>query len=112
MARVYVSPANRPDARKARRAAERGGPRGRAPHARYTVCAYGRALRRACERAGLPKDQWFSPHQLRHLRATQVANLMDVHVAQKVLGHASITTTMLYVHTHDEAAVRAAMEHG
>lgn len=111
-ATVYVSPANRPDARAARRAAERGKPRGRAPQARYTVCAYGRALRRACERAELPKEKWFSPHQLRHLRATQVANLMDVHVAQKVLGHASITTTMLYVHTHDEAAVRAAREHG
>ena len=36
----------------------------------------------------------------------------DLQVVKERMGHASITTTMLYVHTHDEAAVRAALEHG
>lgn len=60
----------------------------------YTRAAYRRAIIRAAERAGV--EVW-SPHQLRHTAATEIANSESIHVAQAVLGHAAITTTRRYV---------------
>lgn len=60
----------------------------------YTRAAYRRAIIRAAERAGV--EAW-SPHQLRHTAATEIANSESIHVAQAVLGHAAITTTRRYV---------------
>lgn len=60
--------------------------------------------------AGVP---WLHPHTLRHTLATRVLRAShDLPLVQRLLGHSSITTTAIYVHTDiaDIAeAVRAAV---
>jgi integrase len=62
-------------------------------HDHYTVESYGRAIARACEKAGI--SRW-SPNQLRHAAATRIANTLDLLAASYVLGHSSTTTTQIY----------------
>jgi len=53
------------------------------------------------ERAGLPAGQW--PYDLRHTRITRwVAAGHNLALVQKAAGHASMRTTMIYVHLVDD----------
>ena len=60
-----------------------------------------RAVKKAAEKLGL--DGLATPHVLRHCCATHIldagGNIRDV---QELLGHASLTTTMIYVHGDGE----------
>ena len=54
--------------------------------------------------SGLP---WVRLHDLRHYRATQwVKNGMDLRTVQELLGHSSITTTMIYAHFAPDRAIK------
>lgn len=54
-------------------------------------------IRRYSRRAGIKKK--ISPHTLRHTFATQLyKHTKDIVVVQKALGHADLSTTMVYVH--------------
>jgi site-specific recombinase XerD len=59
------------------------------------------AMRAACKAAGIPGA--VKPHDLRHSWATHAsddgANIRDI---QEILGHKSLETTMIYVHTEIE----------
>jgi len=59
------------------------------------------SLRQACRDAGLPGEA--TPHDLRHCWATHAhddgASIRDI---QEILGHNSLETTMIYVHTEIE----------
>ena len=59
----------------------------------YTSQSYGRAVKRACERAGC--GHWH-PHQLRHAFATRVRASHGLDAAQAVLGHATARVTEIY----------------
>lgn len=56
----------------------------------FTTGSVGRALRNACDAAGVPR---VSPHQLRHLAATRLRRELGLEVASLTLGHASATLT-------------------
>jgi len=71
----------------------------------YQVATYGRAIERACERAGVPP---WSPNQLRHLAATNITREFGIDVARSVLGHGSISTTEIYAEM-DATKARDAM---
>ena len=77
---------------------------------KYTVHTYKQALQRAQKRAGV--NPLWTPHQLRHGRATQVRNTFGLEAAQAVLGHASIDATQIYASRLFDLARRVSDETG
>lgn len=65
----------------------------RSPGDQYTREAYTRAVRRACEKADVPR---WHPHQLRHNAATRFRKQYGLEMAQIVLGHRTAAITQLY----------------
>lgn len=64
---------------------------------------------RAAVRAGL--ERRVTPHMLRHTAATQLLEAgVDMRYVQRLLGHASITTTEIYTHVSDVALRRAVVD--
>ena len=58
-------------------------------------------MKRYAVKAGIPKD--VHPHTLRHTFATDLyRQTKDIRLVQKALGHADVSTTMIYVHLVDE----------
>lgn len=68
-------------------------PQGRKLSKQYRKDAYNRAILRACEKADV--EPW-SPNQLRHARATQLAAEFGQDAARVVLGHSDVRTTQIY----------------
>jgi site-specific recombinase XerD len=57
-------------------------------------------VRKYVRKAGIGKDK-ISPHKLRHTFATLLhMNEVDILEIKSLLGHASITSTQIYTHTH------------
>lgn len=77
-----------------------------------TVSTYGRAIRRACRLAGV--SPW-TPHQLRHTRATEVAEVLkDDRAAAAALGDTLDVARRVYIHVDpaDEMRRRVAERMG
>lgn len=84
-----------------KRAARRRYPRGNGgikPSERYNDDTYCRAVKRGCERAGVPI---WTPNRLRHNRATVIREEFGLEAAQAVLDHRSIGTTQIYAEKQD-----------
>ncbi len=91
----------------------------------YDVMSYRRAIHRACDWAfpapeGLDGEQlrkWrsthrWSPHRLRHTKATQIREQYGLDGAQVVLGHAHARVTEIYRELNVAKAVQIAREVG
>src|SRR5581483_11001612 len=108
---AYVlSPRRAEPARQAERRQRRGGAANEAPlrtktshrlRNHYDSQSYRRAIRRACERLGVPV--WF-PLQLRHNAGTLIRKLYGLEASQAVLGHAELGVTQVYAEKHLELA--------
>ena len=58
-------------------------------------------IKRRAKKAGITKD--VHPHLLRHTFATDLLrSTKNIRLVQKALGHASLSTTMIYTHVYDE----------
>jgi integrase len=60
------------------------------------LSSYHRALRRACDRAGVPR---FAPNDLRHSFATEVRKASGLEAVQVALGHSNAKTSEIYAET-------------
>jgi integrase len=72
---------------------------------KYSAESYGRAVARACRRAGIAS---WHPNMLRHAYATNVRARFGLEGAQVVLGHAKATTTEIYAERDLSLAARVA----
>ena len=53
-------------------------------------------------KAGVSEVERVSPHALRHTFATDLySETTNIRLVQKALGHADLSTTMIYTHIHD-----------
>ena len=74
-------------------------------HDALTAPALRSRLAKAAEHAGLGIR--VTPHMLRHTAATQLIEAgVDIRFIQRLLGHASLTTTEIYTHVSDGALSR------
>ena len=101
-------------AREARKqqARKRISKRSRREH--FDTASYRRAIVYAVAKAGkngIELAKWH-PHQLRHLRATEVRRLFGLEAAQVTLGHTRADVTQIYAERNSELAVRVAKEMG
>ncbi|WP_339687107.1 site-specific integrase [Gimesia maris] len=71
------------------------------PGEKYTTLSYGRAIRNACRKAGV--ESW-SPHQLRHTRATIIRKKHGLEASQVVMGHSKADVTQIYAERNYELA--------
>jgi integrase len=74
-----------------------------------TAYAYAAAVRRACDRLGVPR---WHPSQLRHSYATRVRAALGLEAAQQALGHAKADVTQIYAERDERLASRVARELG
>lgn len=79
------------------------------PGQKYRVDSYGKAVQKACERAGVPA---WRPHMLRHSAATEIRKEWGIEVAQIVLGHASLQATEIYAESDLAKAMEAVLKRG
>jgi integrase len=77
----------------------------RQPGRRYSVTNYDNAIRKACEKAAVPR--WHS-HQLRHTFGTLARRAGGIEAAQTALGHAKADTTEIYAEKNVELAAAIA----
>jgi integrase len=75
----------------------------------YTVAALRRAIKRVCERHGIP--HWH-PHQVRHKVCTDTRDEYGPEYAQARLAHKSIKVTEIYARVSFEKAAVVARERG
>jgi len=70
-----------------------------------------RSVKTYAERAGLEDWESVSPHTLRHTFATNLLRqTSNIRLVQKALGHARLSTTMVYTHIVDDE-LEDAMKH-
>lgn len=81
----------------------------RAPGERYDTRGYGRAIARACVKAGVP--HWH-PHQLRHTTATRLRREFGIDTARVLLGHKSPVVTDIYAELDRTKAIEVASRIG
>jgi integrase len=77
----------------------------RSPGVRYDKDSYRWAIRKACQKAGVPV---WHPNQLRHTVATEIRARFGLEAAQTILGHSKADVTQVYAE-RDLAKARAVM---
>ena len=82
----------------------------RPPRDRYEDAAINRCIRRACEKAGIPR---WTPLQLRHAAGTEARSVGGgLDAAQARLGHKNANITQVYAEVSREKAAELALKLG
>ena len=77
--------------------------------AAYTNRTYGKAVARACAKAGIPA---FGPNRIRHSYATKVRKDHGLEAAQILLGHSRADVTQVYAERDETKALEVAKKIG
>jgi integrase len=85
------------------------GKRAKGYRAFYDSVSYLRAVSRACDRAGIPR---WTPHMLRHAKATRVRAAYGLEAAQATTGHATLAAAQIYAQRRNDLARQVAAESG
>lgn len=80
-----------------------------APADHYEVASYRVAIRRACNKVGVPV---WTPNQLRHTAATEIRKRFGLEAAQVICGHAQADVTQVYAERDLQLAKKVAGEVG
>ena len=75
----------------------------------YSTDGYGRAIRRACQRAGV--EPW-GANRLRHNHATELRRRHEAEVVGLMLGHSGTNLVDVYAEKNEAQALRIAPEVG
>jgi integrase len=96
-----------------------GGSRDKGYRSFYDAVSYLRALSRGQNRVnykraeqGLPPLPKWTPHQIRHAKATAVRASHGLEAAQATLGHQTLSAAQIYAQRQSELARQVAAEHG
>lgn len=92
---------------KSKNRPRRGKPR--LPRDHYDDETYCRAVKRLCEKAGVPK---WTPNQLRHNAGTEIRRKHGLEAARLILGHRSMATTEIYAEKELDMAIQIVKEMG
>lgn len=76
------------------------------PRARYDAESLATAIKRACDRAEVPR---FTPYDLRRTAATRTKARLDTEAAKLLLGHVSTDTTDLYLLNEVNEVIKVAV---
>ena len=77
----------------------------RLPSDKYSVSSYRMAIRRGCNKLGLPV---WSPNQLRHTAATEIRKQFGLEAAQVICGHQTADVTQVYAERNLDLARQVA----
>lgn len=81
----------------------------RGPGEKYDTAGYGRAIERACEKAGVPR---WTPLQMRHAAGTRFRRLFGIEMSRILLGHSSAVTSEIYAEPDRKKAAEAIRKAG
>lgn len=81
----------------------------RPKRSRYDTASYRRAIKRGCKTA---KVAPWSPNQLRHNAATRLRRKYGIELARIILGHSTLTTTLVYAEQNLRKAMAVMEEEG
>lgn len=73
----------------------------KSPGRQWDVAAYGKAIARACRKAGIAP---WAPNRLRHAAATRIRAAGGIEAARVILGHASAVTSEVYAEADETRA--------
>jgi len=76
---------------------------------RYDSASYRRAIKRACEKAGVAA---WHPHRLRHNAATDLREQFGIEAARVILGHRSAAVTEIYAEVNRDKAIEVMAKFG
>ena len=76
---------------------------------RYETATYAKAIRRACEAAGI--DVW-TPHRLRHTAATELRKEYGIEVTRAILGHSTVAASQIYAEADAGVVTKIMSERG
>lgn len=100
---------NRPGHRSEKKTGDMNPKVARLPGDCYSNASYGKAIARACEKAGIPR---WAPNRIRHTVGTKVRKEFGLEAASVILGHSEMNVTQVYAEADRSKAISIVRQTG
>ena len=104
-----LSHGNRPGHRSEKKGGDTTPKIARLPGACYSNASYGKAIARACKKAGI--ESW-APNRIRHTVGTKVRKEFGLEAASVILGHSEMNVTQVYAEADRSKAISIVRQTG